>query len=61
MEKYGLRLPTDIYYISKLPVVMKGGELLAIGLLALLLCCLATVYPAYVASRMRPVEGLKYE
>jgi lipoprotein-releasing system permease protein len=61
MVKYGLRLPTDIYYISKLPVVMKSGEIVSIGLLALLLCCLATVYPAIVASRMRPVEGLKYE
>jgi lipoprotein-releasing system permease protein len=61
MMKYGLRLPTDIYYISKLPVVMKSGEIVSIGLLALLLCCLATVYPAIVASRMRPVEGLKYE
>jgi len=61
MMKYGLRLPTDIYYISKLPVVMKSGEIVSIAVLALLLCCLATVYPAYVASRMRPVEGLKYE
>jgi lipoprotein-releasing system permease protein len=61
MVKHGLRLPTDIYYISKLPVVMKPGEIVAIGVLALVLCCLATVYPAAVASRMRPVEGLKYE
>jgi lipoprotein-releasing system permease protein len=61
MMKHGLRLPTDIYYISKLPVVMKSGEIAAIGVLALALCCLATVYPAAVASRMRPVEGLKYE
>jgi lipoprotein-releasing system permease protein len=61
MVKHGLRLPTDIYYISKLPVVMKTGEIVAIGVLALVLCCLATVYPAAVASRMRPVEGLKYE
>jgi lipoprotein-releasing system permease protein len=59
--KYGLRLPTDVYYISQLPVVMKTGEVAAIGGLALALCCLATVYPAVVASRMRPVEGLKYE
>jgi lipoprotein-releasing system permease protein len=61
MVKQGLRLPTDIYYISKLPVVMKPGEIVAIAVLALVLCCLATVYPAAVASRMRPVEGLKYE
>jgi len=40
---------------------MKTGEIVAIGVLALVLCCLATVYPAAVASRMRPVEGLKYE
>jgi lipoprotein-releasing system permease protein len=31
MVRYGLRLPTDIYYISKLPVVMKTGEIVAIG------------------------------
>jgi lipoprotein-releasing system permease protein len=61
MVKYGLQLPTDIYYISKLPVVMKPAEIVAIAVLALVLCCLATVYPAAVASRMRPVEGLKYE
>ena len=31
------------------------------GLAALVLCCLATVYPAMLASRMRPVDGLRYE
>lgn len=59
--KYGLQLPTDVYYISQLPVVMRAGEIVAIALLALVLCCAATVYPALVASDMRPVEGLKYE
>jgi ABC-type lipoprotein release transport system permease subunit len=32
-----------------------------VGGLALVLCCLATVYPAILAARMRPVEGLRYE
>jgi lipoprotein-releasing system permease protein len=59
--RYGLPLPTDVYYISQLPVVMRTGEIVTVALLALLLCCLATVYPAVVASRLRPVEGLRYE
>jgi lipoprotein-releasing system permease protein len=59
--RFGLPLPTDIYYINQLPVVMKAGEILSIGFLALVMCCLATVYPAMVGASMRPVEGLKYE
>ena len=33
----------------------------SVSLAALGLCCLATIYPAFLASRMRPVEGLRYE
>jgi lipoprotein-releasing system permease protein len=54
-------LPTDVYYISKLPVVMRSGEIATVAGLALVLCCLATVYPAILAARMRPVDGLRYE
>jgi lipoprotein-releasing system permease protein len=59
--RYGLPLPTDVYYISQLPVVMRTGEISSIAALALLLCCLATLYPALLASRLRPVDGLRYE
>jgi lipoprotein-releasing system permease protein len=61
IDRFGLPLPTDVYYISKLPVVMRAGEIGTVAALALLLCCLATLYPALLASRMRPVEGLRYE
>jgi lipoprotein-releasing system permease protein len=59
--RYGLPLPTDVYYINQLPVVMRAGEIIGVAGLALLLCCLATVYPAMLASRLRPVHGLRYE
>lgn len=59
--RYGLPLPTDVYYINQLPVVMRTGEIATIAGLALVLCCLATVYPALLASRLRPVDGLRYE
>jgi lipoprotein-releasing system permease protein len=58
---YGLPLDPDVYYIQKLPVVMRVREIAAVSLAALGLCCLATLYPAMLASRMRPVDGLRYE
>jgi len=57
----GLPLPAEVYYIEKMPVVMRGTEIAAVALAALALCCLATIYPAVLASRMRPVDGLRYE
>jgi lipoprotein-releasing system permease protein len=57
----GLPLPAEVYYIEQMPVVMRGLEITAVALAALALCCLATIYPALLASRMRPVDGLRYE
>jgi lipoprotein-releasing system permease protein len=61
LSHYGLPLDPDVYYIQKLPVVMRVSEIAAVNLAALGLCCLATIYPAMLASRMRPVDGLRYE
>jgi lipoprotein-releasing system permease protein len=61
LRTYGLPLPAEVYYIEQMPVVMRGTEIAAVGLAALALCCLATLYPALLASRMRPVDGLRYE
>ncbi len=61
IARYGLPLDPDVYYIQKLPVVMRASEITSVALAALGLCCLATLYPAFLASRMRPVEGLRYE
>jgi len=61
LSRYGLPLDPDVYYIQKLPVVMRASEIAAVGLAALALCCLATLYPASLASRLRPAEGLRYE
>jgi lipoprotein-releasing system permease protein len=56
-----LDLKADVYYISKLPVQMQPVEILIISLAAMLISLLFTAYPAYVASRMQPVTGLRYE
>jgi lipoprotein-releasing system permease protein len=61
ISRFGLPLDPDVYYIQKLPVVMRSSEIGSVAAAALGLCCLATLYPAFLASRMRPVEGLRYE
>ncbi len=56
-----IELPADIYYIGFLPVVTRWSEVTLIGVLALVICFLATVYPALSVARKSPSEGLRYE
>ncbi|MFQ5649637.1 MAG: lipoprotein-releasing ABC transporter permease subunit [bacterium] len=60
--KYELvSLPADVYIISALPVQMKGLDFFLIALVAILLCYGAAVYPALRASKLEPVEAIRYE
>jgi lipoprotein-releasing system permease protein len=54
-------LDPSIYMIDHLPVRIVPIEFLAVGLLAMFICLLATLGPAYWASRLKPVDGLRYE
>ncbi len=56
-----IKLPSSVYYITALPVKMTIGEFIAIGVSALFLSFIATIYPAYKASRIDPAEGIRYE
>ncbi len=58
---FGLRLDPDVYYIDRLPIAVNGWDFLTVAVSALTICTLATVYPAYAASTLRPVEGLRHE
>lgn len=54
-------LPPGVYYIDKLPVVLNPGLFALVGVSAVALCFFATLYPAWQASRLDPVEILRYE
>ncbi len=61
IEFYGIQLDSDVYYIANLPVEMKLEEIARIAAAGVLCSVLATLYPAWQAARMSPVEGLRYE
>ena len=61
LQQYGFRLPSDIYYITTLPVSLEPGTVLLVVASSILICFLATLYPASLASRVDPAEAIRYE
>ena len=51
----------ELYFLSQLPAKMDAGETLSVVAMALILSFLATLFPAWRAARLDPVEALRYE
>jgi lipoprotein-releasing system permease protein len=58
---FGLRLDPEVYYLERLPVEVNAPDYLLVALAAMFITILATIYPALAASRLRPVDGIRYE
>ncbi|MBI4727618.1 lipoprotein-releasing ABC transporter permease subunit [candidate division TA06 bacterium] len=56
-----VNLPADVYFINKLPVQMQAGDFVLVSVATILITFLAALYPAYKASRLDPIEAIRYE
>jgi len=58
---FGVRLDPDVYYIDRLPINVDAGDYAMVAVAAMLICTASTIYPAFAASKLRPVDGLRWE
>jgi len=54
-------LDASVYYMSELPAYVEGMDVVRVCTVAFLLCAIATIYPAWRASRTAPAEALRHE
>lgn len=61
LSKYQfIKLPSDVYPMSTLPVKVLPLDVTVIAVAAVLITFLATLYPSWQASRVQPAEALRY-
>lgn len=54
-------LPGDIYFMNTLPVLIRPLDVVTVYVAANVICWLATLYPAWRASRILPAESIRFE
>ncbi len=56
-----IKLPENVYTLDHLPIIITLSDVLIIGASAMLLCFLATLYPAKRAAALEPAEAMRFE
>jgi lipoprotein-releasing system permease protein len=56
-----ISIPAEIYSISHVKLKVRLLDCASVAILAIIICLLATIYPARMASKLTPVEALRYE
>ena len=56
-----IELPPNVYPMSTMPIKVVPADVSVIAISAILITLLATLYPSWKASRVRPAEALSYE
>lgn len=55
-----ISLPSSVYFVSTVPIMLKWYTFAGVSLLTLILCIIASLIPSYIASRIQPVNSLRF-
>jgi lipoprotein-releasing system permease protein len=56
-----IRIPMDVYQVAYIPFIVLPRDFIVVVLSAVVICFLATLYPSRQASRLDPVQALRFE
>jgi lipoprotein-releasing system permease protein len=56
-----IRIPMDVYQVAYIPFIVLPRDFIVVIVSAVLICFLATLYPSRQASRLDPVQALRFE
>ena len=56
-----MKLNPDVYFMAHVPFATRPGDVVIVGVSALFIAFLATIYPAWKAASLEPVEAIRHE
>ena len=60
VQRVGIPLDPEVYYIERLPVTISPGDYGLVFVTSVGICLAAATFPAWLAGRLKPVEGLRF-
>ena len=60
-EKFNvITLPSSVYFMAKVPFLITADTFIEISIITFLLCIIASLIPSFIASRIKPVNALRF-